>query len=411
MAVIGLAGVVGRHRQRCLANRQGPIGIANGVVPTGQSTRGDHIAACVHRALAGAAVAQRATQHAAALVVHQPRVTHAICARVGLAVIGLAGVVGRHRQRPGRDAAHHTTDRVRKNVVAQIGAYIGSVFRVAEAHRHRLASTGIRIVIGACGFCDCGTFARGPTGEQEVPCRQSRCSRAIVNLVHRSLQGPHNRSETRRADDQGSVAISNGVVGACVTRGHYGVAGAHVGGALRCAAIGQAAAQGGFGFIVDEAAVDHTIAPAVSVAVIDLAVIVGRDGERHRSDHPVAARKSVACQRRHAVGQHVIARIGTRQRDVGDGVGHQIARVLGGIGTRAAGAHRIARHRTAHGQHEAVHGGRTVISFTHAAGHRSRHRFGVDLQRASDGDGVAVVDASIGDSGSTQLISTHIELT
>ena len=139
MAVIGLAGVVGHHRQRCLANRQGPIGIANGVVPTGQSTRGDHIAACVHRALAGAAVAQRATQHAAALVVHQPRVTHAISARVGLAVIGLAGVVGRHRQRPGRDAAHHTPDFERQGVVRKICARVGAVVRAAQINSHCLA--------------------------------------------------------------------------------------------------------------------------------------------------------------------------------------------------------------------------------------------------------------------------------
>ena len=127
------------------------------------------------------------------------------------------------------------------------------------------------------------------------------------------MQGPHNRSETRRADDQVSVGIANGVVAAGVARRHDGVVGAHVGGALRGAAVGQATAQVGFGFVVDETAVDHTVATAVRVAVIDLAVIVGRDAERHCSDDPVATRERIARQGGHAVGQHVIARIRTQQ--------------------------------------------------------------------------------------------------
>ena len=85
---------VARHSRVGTVHGQGTILEAEGVVAASQSTGCDHIAASILGALAGAAVAEGAPEHAAGFIVDKAAVGYPIAANVGLTVVGLDGVVG-----------------------------------------------------------------------------------------------------------------------------------------------------------------------------------------------------------------------------------------------------------------------------------------------------------------------------
>ena len=92
--IVGLTCSVGGHSEGRLVHRQGAVGKADGVVGAGQAARGNDVAARIGGALAVAAVAQGAAQHAAGLAVDKAVVRYAVAAAVGQAVVGFACGVG-----------------------------------------------------------------------------------------------------------------------------------------------------------------------------------------------------------------------------------------------------------------------------------------------------------------------------
>ena len=82
---------------------QGAVDIVESVVARTQATRGDRVAACIDGALRGAAVGQRTTQYRKRLAIDEAAVAYADSTTEGHTVIGLAGIVGCHKEVGGID--------------------------------------------------------------------------------------------------------------------------------------------------------------------------------------------------------------------------------------------------------------------------------------------------------------------
>src|SRR5690606_38642298 len=75
------------------------IGIADGVITTAQARKTKNVIPHANGALCAAAISQNTPQHTAVIAADKAAVADAIAAVVTITIIGLAGVVGRHRQR------------------------------------------------------------------------------------------------------------------------------------------------------------------------------------------------------------------------------------------------------------------------------------------------------------------------
>ena len=179
--------VVRPHGEGSLADRQGAVHVGDHVVAGRQAEGGDDVAACVHRALAGAAVRDRPREHGGGLAVHEARVGHPVAAGVGQAVVGLGVARRRDGERDGADRERSGGESDGVVVRSQSGGRDGICACVDRALRRTAVGERAAERRGVLGVdeTDVGHAVAAREGKAVVILGSGRGRHGQARLVHR----------------------------------------------------------------------------------------------------------------------------------------------------------------------------------------------------------------------------------